>query len=177
MVFDKSCSRKLSARNPLIANATSKSREQRSLCSCSAFSSPQLPPRATPNVFKVDVVIQTLINDSRRTKYHCPVAMLCAYFRWFSPLSLRLAKVPKASQCASVTFHVQHHFMAKPRREQFRCQSDAIVPLLETPQFLRVLRLGSGFVDRCSWLFQWARILFVVAIQRETWQQKLDAGI
>ena len=81
---------------------------------------------------------------------------------------------------------VQHHFMAKPRREQFRCQSDAIAPLLETSQFLRVMRLGSGSVDRCSWLFQWARILFVVAtevrqetllIQRETWQLKLDAGI
>ena len=56
MGYDESCSRKLSARNPLIANATSKSREQRSRCSCSAFSSPQLPPRATPNVFKVDVV-------------------------------------------------------------------------------------------------------------------------
>ena len=64
MVYDESCYRKLSARNPLIANATSKSREQRSLCSCSAFSSPQLPPGATPNVFKVDVVIQTMINDS-----------------------------------------------------------------------------------------------------------------
>ena len=40
MGYDESCSRKLSARNPLIANATSKSRQQRSLCSCSAFSSP-----------------------------------------------------------------------------------------------------------------------------------------
>ena len=76
--------------------------------------------------------------------------------------------------------------MAKPRREQFRCQSDAIAPLLETSQFLRVLRLDSGSIDRCSWLFQWPRILFVVAtevrqesllIQRETWQQKLYAGV
>ena len=75
--------------------------------------------------------------------------------------------------------HVQHHFMAKPRREQFRCQSDAIAPLFETSQLLRVLRLGSGSVDRCSWLFKWTRILLVVAtevrqesllIQRETWQ-------
>ena len=73
--------------------------------------------------------------------------------------------------------------MAKPRREQFRCQSDAIAPLLETSQFLRVLRPGSGSVDHCSWLFSGARILFVVAtevrqesllIQRETWQQKLN---
>ena len=76
--------------------------------------------------------------------------------------------------------------MAKPRREQFRCQSDAIAPLLETSQFLRVVRLGSGSVYHCSSLFQWARIIFVVAtearqesllIRCETWQQKLDAGI
>ena len=97
MGYDESCSRKLSARNPLIANATSNNREQRSLCSSSSFSSPQCPPRVTPNVFKVDVLCMTLVNDSRRTKYHCPMAILCAYFRWFSSLSLRLAKVPKAS--------------------------------------------------------------------------------
>ena len=44
------------------------------------------------------------------------------------------------------------------------------------------MRLGSGSVDRCSWLFQWARILFVVAmevrqesllVESEKWQQKL----
>ena len=70
--------------------------------------------------------------------------------------------------------------MVKPLREQFRCQSDAIAPLLETSQFLGVLRLGSGSVDRCNLLFQWARILFVVAtkvrqesllILRVTWQK------
>ena len=46
MGYDESCSRKLSARNPVIANATSKSPAQRSLCSCREFSSQQYPPSA-----------------------------------------------------------------------------------------------------------------------------------
>ena len=81
--------------------------------------------------------------------------------------------------------HVQHHFMAKPQRKQFRCRSDAVAPLLGTSRFLCVLRLSSGSVDHCSRLFQWARILFVLATERrqesllvesETWQIKLDTG-
>ena len=61
------------SQNPLFANATSKSREQRSLCYCNAFSSPQLPARTTPN--DINVVWMTLIND-------------CACFRWCTLLSL-----------------------------------------------------------------------------------------
>ena len=44
--------------------------------------------------------------------------------------------------------------------------------------------LAAALSDRCSWLFQWASILFVVAtevrqepVESESWQQELDAGI
>ena len=60
---------------------------------------------------------------------------------------------PKSKPMCICDLHVQHHFMAKPRREQFRSQSDAIAPLPETSQFLIVMRLGSGSIDHCSWLF------------------------
>ena len=68
----------------------------------------------------------------------------------------------------------------------FATKAMRLVHLHYTPQLLRVLRLSNSTVDRCSWLFQWARILFVVApevgqeallVESESWQQELDAGI
>ena len=161
MEYDESCSRKLSARNPLIANATSKSQEQRSLCSCRASSSPQFAAKSDAQRFQGRCCLYDI--DQRLSQNEVPLShghVVCIFSVVFT-VEIGARQSPKGKTVRISDLHVQHHFMAKPRCEQFSCQSDAIAPLLETSQFLRVVRLGSGSVDHCSWLFQWARILFV----------------
>ena len=164
MEYDESCSRKLSARNPLIANATSQSRAAIPLLLQCVFLA-TICSKSDAQRFESRCCLYD--KDQRLSQNEVPlshghvVRILSVVFT--VELEARLSPTSKPVRIGDL--HVQHHFMAKPRRKQFRCQSDAIAPLLETSQFLCVLRLSSGSVDHCSWLFQWARILFVEATE------------
>ena len=106
--------------------------------------------------------------------------MLCAYFRWFSRLSLRLVNVPKASQCASVTFvyntiswrsHGVSNFAAKAMRLHSllrRRNSSEYCALAAAPS---IVAAGSSLLVEATEVRQESLL-----IQRETWQQKLDTG-
>ena len=81
----------------------------------------------------------TLINDSRRKvpqSHGHVVRILSVVFT----VELEARGSAKGKPVCIRDLHVQQT-IAKLRREQFRCQSDAIAPLLETSQFLKVLRL------------------------------------
>ena len=140
MGYDESCSRQLSARNPLIANATSKSREQRSLCSCNAFSSPQLPPRATPNVSRSMLSewhwSTTLAERSTTVLWPCCVHTFGGFHRWAwgSLKSQRQASVHPWPPCTT-SFHGEATARAISLPERCDCTPswDVAIPQCTAP--------------------------------------------